>query len=51
MIRIEAVSKHFGGLKAVDKTTFEVKKGSITGLIGPQWRWQNHLVQHHRGTI
>ena len=35
MIRIEAVSKHFGGLKAVDKTTFEVKKGSITGLIGP----------------
>ncbi len=35
MIRIESVSKHFGGLKAVDKASFEVEKGSITGLIGP----------------
>jgi len=35
MIRIESVSKHFGGLKAVDEATFDVEKGSITGLIGP----------------
>ena len=35
MIRIESVSKHFGGLKAVDNATFDVMKGSITGLIGP----------------
>jgi len=35
MIRIEAVSKHFGGLKAVDNASFEVTTGSITGLIGP----------------
>ena len=35
MIRIESVSKHFGGLKAVDNATFDVEKGSITGLIGP----------------
>ena len=35
MIRIESVSKHFGGLKAVDKATFDVARGSITGLIGP----------------
>ena len=35
MIRVESVSKHFGGLKAVDNATLDVKKGSITGLIGP----------------
>ena len=35
MIEIKAVSKHFGGLKAVDNATLTIKKGSITGLVGP----------------
>ncbi len=35
MIRIDGVSKYFGGLKAVDGTSFNIAKGSITGLIGP----------------
>ncbi|MCP4432466.1 MAG: ABC transporter ATP-binding protein [Gammaproteobacteria bacterium] len=35
MIRVEKVSKHFGGLKAVNNTTLTIAKGSITGLIGP----------------
>lgn len=35
MIRVENLSKHFGGIKAVDGVTLEIKKGSITGLIGP----------------
>ncbi len=35
MIRIENLSKHFGGLKAVDHVTLEIEQGSITGLIGP----------------
>jgi branched-chain amino acid transport system ATP-binding protein len=30
-----AVSKHFGGLKAVDSVTLEITRGSIQGLIGP----------------
>lgn len=29
------MSKHFGGLKAVDNTSINITKGSITGLIGP----------------
>lgn len=29
------LSKNFGGIKAVDKASIEVKQGSITGLIGP----------------
>ncbi len=35
MIRVEKLSKHFGGLRAVDDTSLEIAAGSITGLIGP----------------
>ena len=35
MIRVENVSKYFGGLKAVNHTSIEIAAGSITGLIGP----------------
>jgi len=35
MIRVEKVSKHFGGLKAVNSASITIDKGSITGLIGP----------------
>ena len=35
MIRVENVSKHFGGLKAVNNASITIDKGSITGLIGP----------------
>lgn len=35
MIRVENLSKHFGGIKAVDDVTLEIATGSITGLIGP----------------
>lgn len=35
MIRIKNLSKHFGGLKAVDNVSIDISKGSITGLIGP----------------
>lgn len=35
ILKIESLSKHFGALKAVDKVSFEVKKGEIVGLIGP----------------
>jgi neutral amino acid transport system ATP-binding protein len=35
MLQAEGVSKHFGGLKAVDDCTLSVEQGSITALIGP----------------
>ncbi|MGN8159008.1 ABC transporter ATP-binding protein [Salinisphaera sp. SWV1] len=35
MIKIEKISKSFGGIRAVNECSFEVAKGSITGLIGP----------------
>ena len=35
MLSIRKVSKRFNGIKAVDKCSFEVEKGTITALIGP----------------
>tara|TARA_B110000438_G_scaffold65274_1_gene65859 strand:- start:9 stop:782 length:774 start_codon:yes stop_codon:yes gene_type:complete len=35
MLKIQNLSKNFGGLRAVQNVTMSVKKGSITGLIGP----------------
>ena len=36
MLEIQNINKSFGGLKAVDDCSLEVKEGSITGLIGPE---------------
>ncbi len=35
MLKVQNLSKHFGGIKAVDNCSFEIKKGKITALIGP----------------
>jgi len=35
MISVKDVTKHFGGIHAVDGVSLEIDKGSITGLIGP----------------
>jgi branched-chain amino acid transport system ATP-binding protein len=34
-LEVQALSKHFGGLAAVDGLSFDVAPGSIVGLIGP----------------
>lgn len=35
MLSVQAITKRFGGLVAVNEASLEVKPGSITGLIGP----------------
>ncbi len=35
ILALDGVSMNFGGLKAVDSLSFEVKEGEIVGLIGP----------------
>ena len=35
MLKVEGLTKRFGGLTAVDQASFDVPAGSITGLIGP----------------
>jgi branched-chain amino acid transport system ATP-binding protein len=35
LLRVEGMRKTFGGLVATDDASFEVERGTITGLIGP----------------
>ena len=35
LLRIEGLSKHFGGIKAVDECSFDICRKQIVGLIGP----------------
>lgn len=35
ILEVDGLRKTFGGIVAVDGATFEIQKGSITGLIGP----------------
>ncbi|MEU9335456.1 branched-chain amino acid ABC transporter ATP-binding protein/permease [Streptomyces sp. NPDC048290] len=35
LLKVEGLSKSFGGVTAVDDCSFTVRRGSITGLIGP----------------
>ena len=35
MLDVQAVTKEFGGLTAVDKLSFQVREGEILGIIGP----------------
>ena len=35
MLKAERISKHFGGLKALQEVSLEIAPGSIFGLIGP----------------
>ena len=35
MLSVKGLSKHFGGLKAVDNVDIEVRRGGVHALIGP----------------
>ena len=52
MLEIQRVEKSFGGLKAVNDCSLEVKQGSITGLIGPNGAGKttlfNIITGHYR---
>ena len=35
ILQIDHLSKYFGGLAAVSDCSLKIKRGSITGIIGP----------------
>ena len=51
MISVESVSKHFGGVRAVDNATLRIETGSITGLIGPNGAGKTTLFNIIAGNI
>ena len=51
VMEVDCISKHFGGIMAVDGVSFEVKEGEILGLIGPNGSGKSTLFNCILGQI
>ena len=44
MLKIDSISKHFGGVKALNELNLEVGEGEIFGVIGPNGSGKSTLI-------
>ena len=51
LLRANGVSKHFGGVTAVDGASLSVEAGTITGLIGPNGAGKTTMFNILSGTL
>jgi branched-chain amino acid transport system ATP-binding protein len=51
LLRVEELAKAFGGLRAVDRATLDVERGSVTALIGPNGAGKTTLFNLVTGFI
>ena len=51
MITVKNLSKHFGGIKAVDGVDLHIERGSITGLVGPNGAGKSTFLQAILGLV
>ena len=51
LLKVEKISKRFGGLQAVKDMTFEVREGEILGLIGPNGAGKSTLFNLINGVF
>jgi branched-chain amino acid transport system ATP-binding protein len=50
-LEVQSLTKHFGGLTAVDSVSFQVDKGQIVGLIGPNGAGKTTLLRLITGIL
>jgi branched-chain amino acid transport system ATP-binding protein len=51
ILEVQNLSKHFGGLTALNNVTFAVKKGEIFGIIGPNGSGKTTLINCISGFV
>ena len=51
ILQVDGLSKYFGGLAAVSNCTLNIKKGSITGIIGPNGSGKTTLFNLVAGNL
>ena len=51
ILQVDNLSKYFGGLAAVSKCSLKIKKGSITGIIGPKGSGKTTLFNLISGNL
>ena len=51
LLRVNGLSKSFGGLRAVNEASFDVVAGSVTGLIGPNGAGKTTAFNLVSGTL
>lgn len=51
LLKMREISKHFGGIAAVEDVKFDVKKGSIVALIGPNGAGKTTLFNIITGAL
>ena len=51
ILKIENISKYFGGLAAVSNCSLTIKRGTITGIIGPNGSGKTTLFNLIAGNL